>query len=129
MYIANRNFPVRGTLIVEFCWRMHIVAKCRLAGLFGHRAGRRRPSRRYRAECGLAGLEAMDRRVLPAVTAAFLPAAGVLTVFGVALDNTIVVSRDAAGNILVNNNSVAISGGTPTVANTSLIQILGQAGN
>ena len=44
-------------------------------------------------------------------------------------DNNIVTSRDAAGNILVNGGAVAIMGGTPTVANTTLIQVFGQAGN
>jgi len=40
-----------------------------------------------------------------------------------------VVSRNAAGTLLVNNGAVAVSGGTPTVANTVLIQIFGRAGN
>ena len=59
----------------------------------------------------------------------FVPASGVLTVFGDNLDNTITVSRNAAGNILVNGGAVAILGGTPTVANTSLIQVFGLGGN
>ena len=54
---------------------------------------------------------------------------GVLTEFGDAIDNSIVTSRDAAGNILVNGGAVAILGGTATVANTSLIQVFGQTGN
>jgi Ca2+-binding RTX toxin-like protein len=74
-------------------------------------------------------LEQLDERVLPAVTATFLPSAGVLTVFGDAQNNNIVVSRDAAGHILVNSGAIAIQGGSATVANTSLIQIFGQAGN
>jgi Ca2+-binding RTX toxin-like protein len=53
---------------------------------------------------------------------------GVLTVNGDALDNTITISRDAAGNILVNGGAVAVVGGTPTVANTSLIQVFGLDG-
>ena len=64
-----------------------------------------------------------------AVTASFLPAAGMLTSFGDSLDNTITVSRDAAGKLLVNGGAVAIQGGTPTVANTGLIQVFGQGGN
>ena len=52
-----------------------------------------------------------------------------LTVFGDTLDNTITVSRNAAGNILINGGAVAIQGGTATVANTSLIQVFGQGGN
>ncbi|MDB5310271.1 MAG: cya, partial [Gemmataceae bacterium] len=70
------------------------------------------------------GLEARD---VPAVLANF--SAGVLSVFGDNLDNTITVSRNAAGNILVNGGAVAVAGGTATVANTSLIQVFGQAGN
>src|SRR5262245_7888484 len=64
-----------------------------------------------------------------AVTASFLPSAGVLTTFGDNLDNSITISRNAAGNLLVNGGAVAILGGTSTVANTSLIQLFGQGGN
>src|SRR5207237_18908 len=56
-------------------------------------------------------------------------AGAVLRVAGDALDNTIVVSRDAAGTILVNDGAVAIQGGTPTIANTHLIILNGGAGN
>jgi Ca2+-binding RTX toxin-like protein len=52
-----------------------------------------------------------------------------LSVFGDAQNNTITTSRDAAGRILINGGAVPILGGTPTVANTSLIQIFGQAGD
>ena len=62
-----------------------------------------------------------------AVTASF--STGVLTVFGDSQNNTIPISRDAAGKILVNNGAVAVAGGTPTVANTALIQVFGQVGN
>jgi Ca2+-binding RTX toxin-like protein len=62
-----------------------------------------------------------------ATTAMF--SGGVLTVFGDAANNSITISRDAAGKILVNNGAVAVTGGTPTVANTALIQVFGQAGN
>ena len=54
---------------------------------------------------------------------------GVLTVSGDGADNSIVISRDAAGKILVNGGAVAAVGGTPTVANTSLIRVSGLAGN
>jgi Ca2+-binding RTX toxin-like protein len=64
-----------------------------------------------------------------AVTASFSPQAGTLTEFGDNLDNTITTSRNAAGQILVNGGAVAIKGGTPTVANTDLIQVFGQGGN
>ena len=64
-----------------------------------------------------------------ATTATFIPGAGSLTVIGDSLNNTIVTSRDAAGNILVNGGAVPVLGGQPTVANTSLIQVFGQGGN
>jgi Ca2+-binding RTX toxin-like protein len=40
-----------------------------------------------------------------------------------------VTSRDAAGRILVNGGAVTTVGGTPTVANTTLIEMFGQGGN
>src|SRR5215217_6571333 len=64
-----------------------------------------------------------------AVTASFTPATGTLTVFGDTLNNSITVSRDASGKILVNGGAVVVAGGTATVANTSLIQAFGQSGN
>jgi Ca2+-binding RTX toxin-like protein len=90
----------------------------------------RRPGRR-RPDAGhfLPSVEPLGERIVPAVTASFSPGAGVLTVFGDARDNTIVVSRDAAGRILVNGGTVAIQGGPATVARTALIQVFGQDGN
>lgn len=64
-----------------------------------------------------------------AITSTFSKGTGVLTEFGDSLDNTIVTSRDAAGSILVNGGAVTVLGDKPTVANTSLIQVFGQAGN
>src|SRR3954454_24092305 len=64
-----------------------------------------------------------------AVSSTFVPATGVLTTTGDNLDNAITTSRNAAGNILVNGGAVAIQGGTPTVANTTAIQVLGLDGN
>jgi Ca2+-binding RTX toxin-like protein len=62
-----------------------------------------------------------------ATTATF--SSGVLSVSGDAANNSIVISRNAAGRILVNDGAVAVIGGTPTVANTSLIRVAGQAGS
>jgi Ca2+-binding RTX toxin-like protein len=62
-----------------------------------------------------------------AVTGTF--SSGTVTLIGDALDNTITVSRNAAGTILANGGAIPILGGTPTVANTSLIQVFGQGGN
>ena len=64
-----------------------------------------------------------------AVTAQFSAGSGTLTVNGDSLDNTITLSRNAAGEILVNGGAVAVRGGTPTVANVSLIQAFGLGGN
>jgi Ca2+-binding RTX toxin-like protein len=77
----------------------------------------------------LPSLECLTERIVPAVTASFSPSAGIVTVMGDSQDNSITVSRDAAGKILVNGGAVAVTGGTPTMANVSLIQVLGQAGN
>ncbi|HEY1378773.1 MAG TPA: calcium-binding protein, partial [Gemmataceae bacterium] len=74
-------------------------------------------------------LEPLGDRIVPAVVASFLPGAGVLSVFGDAANNTITVSRDAAGKILVNGGAVPVIGGTATVANTALIQVFGLGGN
>ena len=54
---------------------------------------------------------------------------GLLSVSDDKADNSIIVSRDAAGQILVNDDDVLITGGSPTVANTSLIQVNGTGGN
>ncbi|MDA0173770.1 hypothetical protein OJ998_32010 [Solirubrobacter taibaiensis] len=62
-----------------------------------------------------------------AVTSTFTN--GTLSISGDNLDNNVAVSRNAAGQILVNGGAVAVLGGTPTVANTALIQTFGLAGN
>ena len=62
-----------------------------------------------------------------AVTATF--SAPVLTVFGDSLSNTVTLSRDAAGTILVNGGAIPVVGGTPTVANTTQIRVLGSDGD
>jgi Ca2+-binding RTX toxin-like protein len=64
-----------------------------------------------------------------AITASFLPGARVLSVFGDGIGNRITASRNAAGNILINGGAVTVVGGSPTVANTDLIQLFGQAGD
>jgi Ca2+-binding RTX toxin-like protein len=64
-----------------------------------------------------------------AITSTFNPGVGLLSTIGDSFDNGITFSRNAAGAILVNGGAVATVGGTPTVANTSLIQAFGQGGN
>src|SRR5262249_26287477 len=89
------------------------------------RSGRERPNRgRF-----LPTFEPLDDRIVLAVTASFSPTTGILTVLGDTANNTVVVSRDAAGKILVNGGAVAVQGGTATVANTTLIQVFGQDGD
>lgn len=89
------------------------------------RSSRKLPSsRRF-----VPNLECLDARILPSVTASFAPDTGILSVLGDAQNNTIIVSRDAGGHILVNGGNVAIQGGTATVANTTLIKMDGQDGN
>ena len=63
------------------------------------------------------------------VNGVFIPVVGLLTAFGDGSDNTITISRDAAGKILLNNGASKILGGTPTVANTSSITAFGLDGN
>ena len=64
-----------------------------------------------------------------ATVATFTAGSGLLSVFGDSLDNTITVSRNAGGEILVNGGAVPVAGGTPTVADTQLIQVFGLGGN
>jgi Ca2+-binding RTX toxin-like protein len=71
----------------------------------------------------------LERTTTMATNASFSPGAGLLSVFGDNIDNTIAASRDAAGAILINGDAVPVTGGQPTVANTQLIQIFGQGGN
>src|SRR5262245_47065169 len=77
----------------------------------------------------LPGVESLHDRIAPAITAIFVQPTGLLTVFGDAADNTITISRDPAGQILVNAGAVEIRGGHPTVANTAAINVFGRAGN
>jgi Ca2+-binding RTX toxin-like protein len=88
----------------------------------------RRAARRLLAGGVLAAgvLAATSVPASAATTATF--SSGVLTVSGDGLDNSIAISRDAAGRILVNGGAVAVVGGTPTVANTSLIRVNGLGG-
>ncbi len=75
------------------------------------------------------GTRAIGEVSTQAVVGTFTPGSGVLSVFGDNLDNTLAVSRNAAGQILLNGGAVPVSGGTPTVANTARIQVFGLGGN
>jgi Ca2+-binding RTX toxin-like protein len=54
---------------------------------------------------------------------------GTLDVIGDTTDNEIEVSRDAAGTLRVNDGAIAVLGGTPTVANTAIVQVFGLGGD
>jgi Ca2+-binding RTX toxin-like protein len=64
-----------------------------------------------------------------AVIASFSSTSGTLSVFGDNLDNSIIISRTAAGSLLVNGGAISILGGAATVANTALIQVFGLGGS
>ena len=64
-----------------------------------------------------------------AITASFNAGTGLLSIFSDNLDNTVTVSRNAAGNILIDGGAVPVLGGNPTVANTGLIQAFGLGGS
>ena len=64
-----------------------------------------------------------------AVTSVIDPISGALTVVSDSADNATTVSRNAPGAILVNGGAVPTLGGTPTVANTTVIQMFGLEGN
>lgn len=63
------------------------------------------------------------------ITAAFVSATGILTVTCGDQDNVLSVGRATTGNIIVNGGAVAITGGTPTIANTSRIDVFGHDGD
>jgi len=96
--------------------------------LFQRRQRPRKP-RKQRRTSRVATFEHLSERVVLSVTASFAPGAGILTILGDSHDNNIVVSRDAAGRILIDGGAVSVRGGTPTVANTRLVQVFGLAGN
>ena len=76
---------------------------------------------------GAGVLVGLSQSASAATTATF--SNGTLTVFGDNLANNIQISRNAAGQLLVNGGAVRVTGGTPTVANTALIQVFGQGNN
>jgi Ca2+-binding RTX toxin-like protein len=63
------------------------------------------------------------------IKASFSPTAHLLSVVGDDAVDAITVSRDPAGNILINGGAIVITGGPATVANTAMIQVFGQGGN
>ena len=80
----------------------------KLVSLFVDREGRRRRSPRGRDAGRSLGLESLEGRTVPTVTAVALGAQ--LVVSGDAFDNTITISRDVAGTILGNGDDALIGG-------------------
>src|SRR5262249_26095991 len=70
-----------------------------------------------------------ERTTQMAISASFNPIDALLTVLGDDADNTVTVSRDAAGDILVNGGAVPVARGPPNVANTATLDVSGKAGN
>src|SRR4051812_44166251 len=94
------------------------------------RIGQRRRTTRRLLTGGMLAAGALAATAVPAnaaTTATF--SAGVLHVFGDSADNSIQISRDAAGKLVINSGAVTVTGGTPTVANTSRIQVTSLGGN
>jgi len=69
------------------------------------------------------------RPTAASVTAVFDPVNGILTVTGDNNNNTISVGRNTTGLLIVNDGTVSITGGIPSIANTTLVRILGHGGN
>ena len=101
----------------------------KLSDFLRRKSVRRSPAPATRRTRSAFTIEPMESRLLLSVSAVFSPADALLTVHGDNQNNVIEVSRDALGSILVNGGAVSIEGGTPTVDNTSLIQVLGQGGD
>ena len=80
--------------------------------LFRRQQGTRKGRKMHRSST----FEHLGERITPAVNALFFD--GQLTILGDAANNIVAVSRDAAGNLLVNGGAVRVQGGAATVANT-----------
>ena len=88
-----------------------------------------RPSTTTRAAAAVAIDPAIDGGEPATLAATATFANGTLTVFGDALANALTVGRDTAGLLVVNGGAMPVSGGTPTIDNTTLIQAFGQGGD
>src|SRR5687768_9298807 len=103
------------------------MSRCTWKEWFSRTILQKKNSHPRRKTSRLPRLESLGERITPAVNAFF--GQGVLTVMGDSLDNTIEVSRNAAGGLLVNGGAVQILGGSPTVANTTQIMVYGLSGH
>src|SRR5262245_44965115 len=94
--LLGSSVPALGAFVLIFTfWRVHLMALSWFQRFLKKKPGP--VSRTGREKTGLArfvpAVELLDERVLPAVTATFLPGASTLSIFGDHLDNTITVSR------------------------------------
>ena len=115
---AGRGLVVRGTTITTTFRRTDDQS----ASDSTRRRGSRRARNDVRRSCAGCAGRCRDHR-------AFLFGKGVLTISGDGKNNTIDVSRDAAGAIKVNGGAVRITGANPTVSNVRLIKVLGRGGD
>jgi Ca2+-binding RTX toxin-like protein len=119
-FLPNRQPSLENSLMLRSLWKLALRRLRR-----GNRPVRQLSNqRRY-----VPAMDTLGDRIVPAVTATFQPGAGVLSILGDSLNNNIAVSRNAAGNLLVNGGAVVIKGGSASVANVKLIQVFGQGGN
>ncbi|MEZ6059238.1 MAG: calcium-binding protein [Planctomycetaceae bacterium] len=105
------------------------MRRIHLRNLFSNCNFRRTNRRRSRRPISQVTGESLESRVLLTVAATFDAATGVLAVSSDSQGDTIDVSADAGGNLLVNNGTVAIGGDVPTLANTHLVDVDGNAGD
>jgi Ca2+-binding RTX toxin-like protein len=94
---------------------------------FVQRIGLTRRSAPIRRPCRALDFEPLGQRITPAINAFF--GGGVLTVLGDNQSNTIEISRDAEGKLLVNGGAVSIHGAAAAVARTRVIFVHGLGGN
>jgi Ca2+-binding RTX toxin-like protein len=66
---------------------------------------------------------------IQSVNGVFMPGTGILSVFGDGRGNSVKISRNASDEIVVNDGATPILGGTPTIANTSLMSVFGLGGH
>jgi Ca2+-binding RTX toxin-like protein len=104
------------------------ITMSKLDKLLGTHFDRRAARKSIGTTLRIPRFESLEPRQMLAVSATFSASSGVLSVFGDSTDNTIDVSRDVPGAILVNGGAVSITGGVSTVVNTTLIQVFGMSG-
>src|SRR5262249_60720621 len=105
-----------GALVPRFlCWRFLEMVRCWLRSLLktmarpaSRRGGKKLAARRFSPE-----LEPLADRVLPAILAVFTPGAQTLSVFAASPNNTIAISRDAAGQTLIKRGTLPTAAAPP----------------